>query len=51
MEIQQLRYVLAVAEHGTMTAAAQACFVAQPSLSQSIRSLERQRSGSRSHCG
>lgn len=40
MELQQLRYVLAVADHGTFTAAAAACFVAQPSLSHAVRSLE-----------
>ncbi len=40
MELQQLRYALAVADHGTFTAAAAACFVAQPSLSHAIRSLE-----------
>jgi DNA-binding transcriptional LysR family regulator len=41
MEITQLRYALAVADHGTFTAAAAACFVAQPSLSYSVRALER----------
>ena len=41
MELQQLRYALAVVEHGTFTAAAEACFVAQPSLSHAIRTLER----------
>ena len=33
MELHQLRYALAVVDHGTFTAAAEACFVAQPSLS------------------
>jgi LysR family carnitine catabolism transcriptional activator len=42
MELQQLRYTLAVVDTGTFTAAAQACLVAQPSLSQSIRNLERE---------
>src|SRR5438067_1971326 len=42
MELHQLRYALAVADHGTFTAAAKACFVAQPSLSQAVRTLERQ---------
>jgi DNA-binding transcriptional LysR family regulator len=40
VERRQLEYFLAVVEHGGFTAAAQAIFVAQPSLSQSIRSLE-----------
>lgn len=40
MEIQQLRYVVAIADSGTFTAAARRCFVAQPSLSQSVKRLE-----------
>jgi LysR family transcriptional regulator, hydrogen peroxide-inducible genes activator len=40
MEIHQLRYFISVAEIGSFTRAAQACFVAQPSLSQQIRKLE-----------
>lgn len=40
MDVRQLRYVLAVVDHGTFTAAADACGVAQPSLSQSVRALE-----------
>jgi LysR family carnitine catabolism transcriptional activator len=42
MELQQLRYAVAVIEAGSFTAAARQCFVAQPSLSQSIRNLERE---------
>ena len=42
MELHQLRYALAVVDHGTFTAAAAACFVAQPSLSHAIRILERE---------
>ena len=42
MELHQLRYAVAVADHGTFTAAAHACFVAQPSLSQAVRTLERE---------
>src|SRR4051794_24517982 len=42
MELQQLRYALAVIETGSFTAAARRCFVAQPSLSQSVRNLERE---------
>ena len=41
MEIAQLRYALAVVDHGTFTAAASACHIAQPSLSHAIRALER----------
>jgi DNA-binding transcriptional LysR family regulator len=40
MELQKLRYALAVADHGSFTAAATACFVAQPSLSHAVRTLE-----------
>jgi DNA-binding transcriptional LysR family regulator len=42
MELHQLRYALAIAEHGTFTAAAAACHVAQPSLSHAIGTLERE---------
>jgi len=42
MELQQLRYALAVIDTGSFTVAARQCFVAQPSLSQSIRNLERE---------
>ncbi len=42
MEFHQLRYALAVVDEGTFTAAAAACFVAQPSLSHAIRTLERE---------
>lgn len=42
MELQQLRYAVAVADHGTFTAAAVACFVAQPSLSHAVGTLERE---------
>ena len=40
MELRQLRYLCAVVDHGTFTAAAQQCAIAQPSLSQQIQSLE-----------
>lgn len=40
--LQQLRYLIAVVEHGSMTAAAQALFVVQPALSRSLQSLERE---------
>ena len=42
MDVQQLRYAVAIADTGTFTAAARRCFVAQPSLSQSIKRLERE---------
>lgn len=42
MNIQQLRYVVATAEHGSMTAAAATLYVAQPALSRAIRLLERE---------
>ena len=42
MEVSQLRYFLAVAESGSFSRAAEACQVAQPSLSQQIQKLERE---------
>lgn len=40
MTITQLQYVLAVAEHKNFTAAAEKCFVTQPTLSMQIQKLE-----------
>ena len=40
MEIQQLRYVVAVARTGNFSCAAEQCHVSQPSLSQQIQKLE-----------
>lgn len=40
MELRQLRYLCAVVDHGSFTAAAAACAIAQPSLSQQILNLE-----------
>jgi len=40
MELQQLRYVVAVARSGNFSRAAEQCHVAQPSLSQQIQKLE-----------
>lgn len=42
MEIRHLRYFIAVVDHGSTTKAAEALFVAQPSLSRQIRRLEGQ---------
>jgi DNA-binding transcriptional LysR family regulator len=40
VEIRQLEYLVAVADHGSFTAAAEALGVAQPSVSQGLRALE-----------
>lgn len=42
MNIQQLRYVVATADCGSMTAAAASLYVAQPALSRAVRHLERE---------
>ena len=42
MELQQLRYFVAVADLGNFTRAADKCLVAQPSLSQQIIKLEKE---------
>ncbi|MGY0498911.1 LysR family transcriptional regulator [Nocardia sp. FBN12] len=42
MSLRQFEYALAVAEAGSVTAAAQMLHVAQPSMSQQIRNLERE---------
>jgi LysR family hydrogen peroxide-inducible transcriptional activator len=42
MELQQLRYVTAVADAGNFTRASEKCDVSQPSLSQQIIKLERE---------
>lgn len=40
--LQQLQYFLSAVEHGSLSAAAEAHFIAQPSLSEQIRRLEHQ---------
>ena len=40
MTLQQLRYFLAAAEHGSFSAAAESLLMAQPTLSDQIRRLE-----------
>ena len=40
MDLRQLEYFTAIVREGSLTAAARACRVAQPSLSQQLRSLE-----------
>lgn len=42
MSLRQYEYALAVAEEGSVTAAAELLRVAQPSVSQQIRGLERE---------
>lgn len=42
MELQQLRYLRSVVRTGSVTAAAEAEFVAQPSISKQLRQLERE---------
>jgi DNA-binding transcriptional LysR family regulator len=42
MDERRLRYFLAIVDHGSVTAAAERLHVAQPSLSQSLRSIERE---------
>jgi DNA-binding transcriptional LysR family regulator len=41
VDARQLEYFLAVVDHGGVNRAAAALYLAQPSLSQSIRALER----------
>lgn len=42
MTLQQLRYVIAVAESGTISGAAKALFISQPSLTAAIQELEKE---------
>jgi DNA-binding transcriptional LysR family regulator len=45
MEMQQVRYFLAVCEAGNFTRASEACFVSQPSLTLAIQKLEEEMGG------
>jgi DNA-binding transcriptional LysR family regulator len=45
VNLRQLEYFTAIAEHGSLTAAAEQLLVSQPSLSQQIRALERELGG------
>jgi DNA-binding transcriptional LysR family regulator len=45
MEMQQIRYFLAVCDQGTITHAAQLTYVSQPSLTQAIKKLEDEMGG------
>ena len=42
MTLQQLKYVIAVADTGTLTKAAKQLFISQPSLTNSIHALEKE---------
>ncbi|WP_370943249.1 LysR family transcriptional regulator [Amycolatopsis sp. cg5] len=42
MDLRQVEYFVAVVDHGGVTKAAEALFLAQPSLSQAVRQLERE---------
>ena len=45
MEMQQIRYFLAVCDQGSITHAAQLTYVSQPSLTQAIKKLEDEMGG------
>lgn len=40
MTLQQLRYIVAIAEAGTLSGAAKALFISQPSLTKTVQELE-----------
>lgn len=42
MTIQQLKYIIKVAETGSITEAAKVLFISQPSLSNAIREIEKE---------
>jgi LysR family transcriptional regulator of abg operon len=45
MKLDQLQYLVAIVEHGSLRAAARRCEVPQPALTRSIRSLEKELGG------
>ena len=45
MNLQDLRYLVAIAEHRHFGRAAEACFVSQPTLSTQLRKLEKELGG------
>jgi len=54
MELHQIRYFLAVCDHGSFTRAAEFCYVSQPSLTHAIKKLEMELGGElfiREHSG
>jgi LysR family hydrogen peroxide-inducible transcriptional activator len=54
VEVQQIRYFLAVCDYGTITHAAKLTYVSQPSLTQAIKKLEDEMGGAlftRAHSG
>ena len=42
MTLQQLKYVVTIAEKGTISEAAQALFISQPSLTNAVKELEKE---------
>ena len=42
MTLQQMKYVLAIADEGSMNKAAERLFVSQPSLTSAVRELEKE---------
>lgn len=42
MTLQQIRYILTIAEVGSLSKAAEVLYVAQPSLSSAVKELERE---------
>jgi len=42
MTVQQLKYMIKVAETGSITEAAKALFISQPSLSNAVREIEKE---------